>query len=166
MGFQTALSALKASSTAIDTVGNNLANLNTTGFKRSVVSFSDIMNSLGSSGNTQVGAGVGRAFTDRLFTQGLVTSTNNPLNAAVQGSGFFVVRPASAETGAASTGVNEYTRDGHFQIGSNGFLVTPFNSRVQGWNLNPQTGAIDSSGPVQDITIPLGSSLPPVVTST
>src|ERR1041385_2598943 len=92
--FSTALSALGAHSTAIDVVGNNLANLNTPGFKTNVVSFHDLVTqSLGAGlGETQVGFGVGRPVTLREFSQGAIQTTAGPLDCAIQGDGFFVIR--------------------------------------------------------------------------
>src|SRR5579862_3832635 len=103
--FSTALSALNADSTAIDVVGNNLANLNTTGFKASTVSFHDLVTqSIGAGlGETQVGFGVGTPVTLREFSQGAIQSTGGPLDAAIQGDGFFVVQ---TDVGT------EYTRGG------------------------------------------------------
>ena len=98
--FSTALSALDAQSTAIDVVGNNLANLNTPGFKTSVVSFHDLVTqSLGAGlGETQVGFGVGRPITLRQFSQGAIQSSSGPLDDAIQRDGFFIVQGASNQT--------------------------------------------------------------------
>src|SRR3974390_2974625 len=108
--FSTALSALSADSTAIDVVGNNLANINTPGFKASTVSFHDLVTqSLGAGlGETQVGFGVGTPVTLRQFSQGAIQSTGGPLDAAIQGDGFFVVQDNSGQT--------LYTRGGNFQV--------------------------------------------------
>src|SRR5215471_3494667 len=102
--FSTALSALSATSTAIDVVGNNLANLNTTGYKVSVVSFHDLVTqSQGAGlGETQVGFGVARPLTNRQFLQGAVQASSGLLDSAIQGDGFFVVKD--------STGAQLYTR--------------------------------------------------------
>ena len=83
--FSTALSALNATSTGIDVVGNNLANLNTTGYKESVVSFHDLVSqSLGAGlGETQVGFGVARPLTTRQFTQGALQASTGQLDAAI-----------------------------------------------------------------------------------
>src|SRR5579872_6691173 len=91
--FSTALSALKADSTAIDVVGNNLANLSTPGFKTSAVCFRDLVTeSLGAGlGETQVGFGTGQPLTVREFSQGAIQTSSGLLDAAVQGDGFFVV---------------------------------------------------------------------------
>src|SRR5271168_4134544 len=125
--FSTALSALSACSTAIDVVGNNLANLNTIGFKTSEVSFHDLVTeSLGAGlGETQVGFGVGTPLTTRQFTQGAVTTTGGTLDAAIQGQGFFVIQGPQGST--------EYTRAGNFQVDANGDLETATGEAVQGW---------------------------------
>src|SRR3954469_24666383 len=107
--FSTALSALNANSTGINVVGNNLANLNTTGFKNSQVVFRDLVTqSLGAGlGETQVGFGTGRPLTIRQFTQGAIQTSTGLLDAAVQGDGFFVLRDEAGNT--------LYTRAGNFQ---------------------------------------------------
>src|SRR5437660_1401345 len=92
--FSTALSALSATATAVDVVGNNLANLNTPGYKTSVVHFRDLVTqSLDAGlGETQVGFGTGRPLTIRQFSQGALQASGGLLDAAVQGDGFFVVK--------------------------------------------------------------------------
>src|SRR5579871_6035484 len=115
--FSAALSGLNASSTAIDVVGNNLANLNTPGFKASAVSFHDLVTeSIGAGlGSTQVGFGVGTPVTLREFSQGALQSTGGPLDAAIQGDGFFVVQDSNGNT--------QYTRGGNFQVNTQGILT-------------------------------------------
>src|SRR5271156_901661 len=106
ISFSTALSALSAFSTAISVTGNNLANLNTIGFKTSQVSFHDLVTQSISAGlgNTQVGFGVGTPSTAALFTQGALQTTGGTLDAAIQGDGFFLVQ--------ATDGATEFTRAG------------------------------------------------------
>ncbi|MCX6604636.1 MAG: flagellar hook protein FlgE [Acidobacteria bacterium] len=147
--FSTALSALAAHSTAVDVVGNNLANLNTPGFKASVVSFYDLVTqSLGAGlGETQVGFGVARPITLRQFSQGAIQSSNGPLDAAIQGDGFLVLRSKANAT--------IYGRGGNLQVDRNGSLLTATGERVQGW-ASP-TGVINTNLPVGDITVPVGS---------
>ena len=117
--FSTALSGLSANATAIDVVGNNLANLNTQGFKADTVTFQSLVTqSIGAGlGATQVGFGVGTPITLANFSQGALQSTGGPLDAAIQGDGFFVVS-------AAGTGNTEYTRGGNFQVNTDGQLTT------------------------------------------
>src|SRR5262245_15418959 len=114
--FSTALSALSAHSTAIDVVGNNLANLNTPGFKANTISFHDLVTqSLGAGlGETQVGFGVGAPTTLRQFSQGAIQSTAGPMDAAIQGDGFFIVEGPTQNT--------LYTRGGNFQVDTDGVL--------------------------------------------
>lgn len=158
--FSTALSALNASSTAIDVVGNNLANLSTPGFKPSTVIFSDLVSqSLGQGlGGTQVGFGTGVPLTFRQFTQGSIQQTSAALDAAIQGSGFFVVQDSNGNT--------EFTRAGNFLVDKFGTLRTSTGETVQGWTaLDPVTLEVNTNGPVGNITVPLGSLKPPVVTT-
>jgi flagellar hook protein FlgE len=155
--FSTALSALSAYSTAIDVVGNNLANLNTTGFKNSTVSFFDLVTqSLGAGlGETQVGFGVGTPITLGQFTQGAIQTTGGTTDAAIQGDGFFIVQGAN--------GATEYTRAGNFQVNQAGNLTTATGEEVQGWT--ESGGVLNTNTPVGSITIPTGTVLAPVPTT-
>src|SRR3954463_11314535 len=116
--FSTALSALNATATAVDVVGNNLANLNTPGFKTSVCYFRDLVTqSLGAGlGETQVGFGVGTPVTLRQFSQGAIQSSGGPLDASIQGDGFFIIKSAP--------GPIQYTRGGNFKVDTDGNLTT------------------------------------------
>ena len=156
--FSTALSALNANTTAIDVVGNNLANLNTPGFKESAVSFHDLVTqSIGAGlGATQVGFGVGVPTTLRQFTQGAIQSTGGPLDAAIQGDGFFVVEGNGGNT--------EYTRGGNFQVNTLGQLTTATRELVQGWTISG--GALNTNAPVGPVTVPVGTLAPPEATTT
>lgn len=130
----TGASGLSANSTALDVVGNNLANLNTTGYKTQRTLFRDQVYQIissGSAGSTSVGGtnaaqlgyGVNVGTVDTLFTQGAVNPTGRPLDAAIQGSGFFVLRSATGEV---------YSRSGSFGVDANGYLVDPATgARVQ-----------------------------------
>ncbi len=147
--FSTALSALGASATAIDVVGNNLANLNTPGFKASTVSFRDLVSqTLGAGlGETQVGFGVGRPVTIRQFSQGAIQVSSGPLDAAIQGDGFLVVRD--------SNGTQLFTRGGNLQVDRSGTVITATGERVQGWTNSG--GVLSTSGAITDIVVPGGS---------
>lgn len=155
--FQTALSALNATSKAIDVTGNNLANLNTTGFKQSTVSFRDLVTqSFGTVGRSQPGVGTDVTLV-RNFSQGSIQNTSNPLDAAVQGNGFFVLHTAS--------GGQLLTRAGNFHTDSNGYLTTLSGERVQGWTQLNANGTVNTSGPIGDIQVPAGSLQQPVATT-
>ena len=121
-------SGMKAQQLNVDTISNNLANVNTTGFKESRVSFQDLMyhtienagtpNSQGSQVPTgiQVGHGVRPGATQKMFTQGSLNNTGNALDLAIKGDGFFQVQLPDGSVG--------YTRDGSFNLDGNGQLVT------------------------------------------
>ena len=159
--FSTALSALAATSTAIDVVGNNLANLNSPGFKTSDVVFRDLVpQSLGAGlGETQVGFGTGQPLTVRQFTQGAVQTTSGLLDAAVQGDGFFVVKDTGGNT--------FYTRAGNFQADKAGNLLTDTGFQVQGWtNITSALAGVNTNGPIGNIVVPVGSLKPPAATTT
>lgn len=155
--FSIALSALKAQSEAIDTTGNNLANLNTTGFKGSTVDFKDLFSEyLGIDTGFQYGLGVGAPISNQEFTQGAIQSSQAPLAAAIQGNGFFVVNtPANQQL---------YTRDGNFIVDSNGVLKTQTGERVQGWTADAN-GVINSNMQPGDIIMPTGAVLPAKATT-
>lgn len=158
--FSSALSALSAMATAVDVVGNNLANLNTTGFKDSTVSFRDLVTqSMGSGlGETQIGFGTAQPLTFRHFTQGSVQTSSGLLDAAIQGDGFFVLQDTGGKT--------VYTRAGNFLTNKNGILLTNTGLRVQGWTtLDPLTHAVDTTGPIGDIVVPVGTLKAPTVTT-
>src|SRR5258706_13720987 len=157
--FNTALSALNADATAIDVVGNNLANLNTTGFKASTVSFHDLVTqSLGAAGlgETQVGFGVGAPVTLRQFVQGALQSPGGPLDAAIDGDGFFVAQ--------SSSGIQAYTRDGNFVVDNSGHLTMGTGEKLLGWNA--VGGLVDTNAPIGPITVPVGTLKAPTVTTT
>lgn len=155
--FSTALSALGAHTTAVDVVGNNLANLNTPGYKSSVVVFSDLVTqSLGAGlGETQVGFGVARPVTIRQFSQGAIQASSGPLDVAIQGDGFLVVKEPV-------TSAVLYTRGGNLQVNKMGQLVTATGFRLQGWN--ESNGVLDTTQPVTDVIVPVGSLRAPAPT--
>src|ERR1700733_5305628 len=111
--YSTALTGLLANTTALNVVGDNLANMNTQGFKSNDILFEDALTN--ATGSLQLGGGVQSTSTSRNFTQGSIATTNQPLDAAIQGNGFFVVQNPSGST--------QYTRDGSFTLNSTGQLV-------------------------------------------
>ena len=155
--LSTALSALSAASSAIDVVGNNLANLNTTGFKQNTVSFFEMMNTAGFNGlgESQIGFGVGRPLTFRQFSQGSIQNTSGALDVAIQGDGFLMVRN--------SLNATLYTRGGNLQVDKSGALLSPTGEKVLGWTQS--AGVLQTSGPPGEITLPIGALKPPVPTT-
>src|SRR5918998_2578285 len=125
--FSAGLSGLNANATYLSVIGNNLANINTVGFKSSSVTFQDLVSQTvgGSSVNPmQVGLGVTTGSISPVFSQGAIQNTREATNVAIQGSGFFIVRNDAG---------NSYTRAGNFTFDSAGKLVTPDGQYVQGY---------------------------------
>ena len=151
--FNTALSGLDANGVAVDVIGNNLANMNTTGYKESVAYFQNLVSESMNGGQTQVGFGVAPPLTITQFTQGAISASSGSQDAAIQGSGFFVVN---------DNGVTQYTRAGSFQVDLSGNLLTPSGQQVQGWMAT--NGVVNTGGPVGNITVPVGSMQAPVAT--
>ncbi|HMF77684.1 MAG TPA: flagellar hook protein FlgE [Bryobacteraceae bacterium] len=155
--FSIALSALQAQSAAINTAGNNLANMNTDGFKQSTVNFKDLFSErLGFAGGYNVGLGVSSPISNQLFTQGGIRTSTSPTAAAVQGNGYFVVKTA--------TNQQLYTRDGNFVLDASGALRTETGEAVQGWTATP--AGINTNGLPTDITVPTAATLPAVASTT
>jgi flagellar hook protein FlgE len=157
-----AISGLKNHQTFMDVVGNNIANVNTTGFKQSRVTFQDILSQTvrGPSGPQggrggvnpeQVGLGVLISGIDTIQTQGTLQSTGKLTDMAIQGDGYFVMSDGKQ---------NFFSRDGAFDLGIDGTLVNPSTGlHVMGWNTNPTTGLIDSSVPPTNLNIPVGAGM-------
>jgi flagellar hook protein FlgE len=159
--FSAGLSGLNANSVYLSVIGNNLANINTVGFKSSSVTFMDLVsqNAGGSSGNPmQVGLGVVTGSISPVFSQGAIENTREATNVAIQGNGLFVVRGDAG---------NAYTRAGNFSFNADGKLVTPDGYFVQGYTAtDPVTGAIVTTGTPTDIAVPPGVLRAPAATNT
>ena len=160
MSFSASLSGLNANQQALSVIGNNLANLNTTAFKASSANFADLVsqNVGGSSSNPmQVGLGVTTGSIATNFSEGGIQNTGVPTNVAIQGSGMFVIGPATDRA---------YTRAGDFSFDPNGVRVTPDGKKVQGYSVkDPVTGAIDTNNQPDNIVVPTGVLRPPVPTT-
>jgi len=158
--FSAGLSGLNANAVYLSVIGNNLANINTIGFKSSAVTFMDLVSQTvgGAAANPmQVGLGVVTGSISPVFSQGAIENTREATNVAIQGGGFFVVR---------GTEGNAYTRAGNFSFDSNGTLVTPDGYKVQGWTATNAAGQIVSTGTPGDVTVPPGVLRAPQATST
>jgi len=154
--FYSGLSGLQAHSEKLNVIGNNLANVDTIGYKSARMTFQDIYaQTLGSS--LQVGLGVQVASVDKSFTQGSLQTTGVATDFALQGNGFFVLRDPNAGS--------FYSRAGTFQFDKDGFLVDPSGQVVQGFTQKTATGAINATGTPADIQIPTGLTAPPNPTS-
>jgi flagellar hook protein FlgE len=160
MSFSSSLSGLNANQQKLSVIGNNLANINTIGFKSSSVNFSDLVSQSvgGSSANPmQIGLGVTTGSIAPNFTQGGMANTGVPTNVAIQGNGFFVLGDQNHRA---------YTRAGDFSFDSAGMLVTSDGKPVQGFTAtDPTTGAIVTTGQPGSIVVPPGVLRPPVATT-
>jgi flagellar hook protein FlgE len=160
MGFSSSLSGLNVNQQKLNVIGNNLANINTIGFKASTVQFMDLVSQSvgGSSANPmQVGLGVMTGSISPSFKQGGIENTGVPTNVAIQGNGFFVVGDA---------GNRSYTRAGDFSFDADGMLVTADGLPVQGFTAtDPVTGAIITTGQPSSIVVPPGVLRAPTPTS-
>lgn len=138
MGFQQGLSGLNGASKNLDVIGNNIANVSTVGFKASRVEFADVYaNSLFGTGALQPGIGTQVAAVSQQFNQGNLALTDNPLDIAINGNGFFVLD---------DNGSPVYSRNGQFQLDKDGYIVNNTGQRLMGLTNN-------ALGPLQITTI-------------
>jgi len=154
MSFQQGLSGLNAAAKSLDVVGNNIANSGTVGFKQSQAQFADVYaSSLTGAGGSNVGIGTKLAAVAQQFTQGNITSTNNPLDIAINGGGFFRMD---------NNGEVTYQRNGQFQLDKFGFVVNPSGARLTGYMADANgTLLTGSPGPLSINT----ADLSPQITS-
>lgn len=158
------VTGLQAHQIAMDVEGNNIANVNTVGFKYSRANFDDIIyqnsriatgpqNRHGGVNSMQVGLGTQINSTTKIFKQGSLQTTDKQTDIALQGDGFFMVSPDGGKT-------TYYTRNGDFSRDSVGNFVDNGGNIVQGWMRDEETGEIDPTRPISDINIPAGLTVP------
>lgn len=135
MGFQQGLSGLNASSKALDSVGNNIANSGTIGFKSANTAFADVFAATLGSGS-QIGIGTAVAGINQQFTQGNITVTNNPLDLAINGQGFYRL---------SNNGAVTWTRNGQFNLDKDGYIVNQSGYRLTGYLANSQNQIVPST---------------------
>lgn len=150
----TGISGLNANGEAMSVIGNNISNVNTTGFKQSRMLFSDVLSST-ISGGSQIGRGVQIQTVENQFTQGSFESTENSTDLAIQGDSFFVVQNGNGRY---------YTRAGAFNFDKDDILVNPDKLQVMGYGIIPGTGQAD--GVLKAIDLTSFSTTPPKMTST
>ncbi|HTW44918.1 MAG TPA: flagellar hook protein FlgE [Acidobacteriaceae bacterium] len=158
--FSIPLTGLESSTTELNTIANNLANMNTTAFKAQDVNFSDLFyQQIGESGSgdpLEVGAGSQVASTSTDFTEGSINSTGNQDDMAIggtTGAGFFIVQNGNT---------TEYTRDGTFTVSSAGNLTTQSGLNVMGYPV--VGGVVNTNAPLTSIQLPVGSAQQPAAT--
>ena len=146
--FSIALTGLQADSVALNTIGNNLANLNTTAFKSQQTAFADLfyqtVGTSGSGDSMQVGVGTRVAGTATNFTQGSLSTQTTSTDMALSGNGFFLVQNGNTQA---------LTRAGDFQLDSTGNLMTSDGENVMGYGV--KAGAIDLNGGLLPLQLPV-----------
>ncbi|TXH93361.1 MAG: flagellar hook protein FlgE [Rheinheimera sp.] len=139
MSFNIALSGLAAAQKDLDTTANNIANVNTTGFKESRAEFADVYaGSIFSPGRTKVGDGVSTSQVAQQFSQGALKFTQNSLDMAITGDGFFAMTPDLASRDMT------FTRAGAFKLSKDNFIVDNNGNLLQGYPVDPATGSASS----------------------
>lgn len=148
------VSGLMAHGDAISTVGDNIANTSTIGFKRSRASFNDLLG--GELGGQRLGGGVYLGHNQTMWEQGAITQTGNPMDVGISGGGMFVVRGNHGGRDG-----QYYTRDGRFQLDNQGYMVNQQGMRLQGYSITNGTRATG----IGDLQLGKRQS-PPVPTTT
>ncbi|MEV6850975.1 flagellar hook protein FlgE [Actinoplanes sp. NPDC051411] len=159
------ISGLHAHQQMMDVTGNNIANVNTVGYKASVVEFQDTLsqmlgaagapqNGQGGTNPAQVGLGVKNGGITANFAQGSQETTGRSGDMMIQGDGFFIARQGAEMM---------YTRAGQFTFDANGLLVNASGQPVQGWTA--KNGVVNAAGKPDDIRMPLGSTIAPAQTT-
>lgn len=168
------VSGLRSHQVYLDTVGNNIANVNTAGYKSGQVVFQDLLSQTmngagrpteiyGGTNPYQVGLGTTIAGVQKNFTQGSAQDTGRTTDMMIQGDGFFITRKVEG-------GGNFYTRAGSMSLDANGRFVTPSGAMLQGWQATPDPNAdggytVNPNRPPETIQIPLGQIQPPNATT-
>ena len=158
------VSGLQSHQVAMDVESNNIANVNTTGFKYSRANFSDLLaqtraiatapqGSLGGKNAVQIGLGSTVSSMTRIFAQGSVQNSDKNTDMAIQGDGFFIISPDGGNT-------YKYTRSGDFKFDAGGNFVDNNGFVAQGWLRDTITGKVDSTAPITNINIPPGLTTP------
>lgn len=159
--FGISVSGIKNSQKHIDVTSNNIANTNSYGFKKSRAEFADVYaNSIYSNSKTASGMGVVNTVVSQQFTQGSLSGdTGNPLDMAIQGNGFFVLKGNDSDS-------LSFTRNGAFQLDKEGYIVTATGDYLQGWDVNTDGTAtsLDLNG-TKKLQLPSDTGAPQMSTS-
>ncbi len=158
------VSGLQSHQVAMDVESNNIANVNTVGFKYSRANFSDLLaqtkaiatapqGQLGGKNPVQVGLGSTVSSMTRIFSQGSIQNSDKNTDVAIQGDGFFIISPDGGNT-------YKYTRAGDFKFDAGGNFVDNNGFVAQGWLRDPVTGKVDSTAPITNINIAPGLTTP------
>ncbi len=154
MSFQQGLSGLNVAAKNLDAIGNNIANASTIGYKSARAEFADVFANSLAGGGTQIGIGATVSAVKQQFSQGNIVTSSNPLDVAINGSGFFRL---------SNDGSITYSRNGQFSLDRDGFMVANGGARLTGYPADIN-GQVVSSTPV-DLRVSL-ANIPPQTTST
>ncbi|MGL5284877.1 MAG: flagellar hook protein FlgE, partial [Aeromonas sp.] len=148
MSFNNALSGVNAAQKDLNVTANNIANVNTTGFKESRAEFADVYaNSIFVNAKTQVGNGVATGAVAQQFHQGALQYTNNPFDMAIQGNGFFVLSDGLSNLDRT------FTRAGAFKLNESSYIVNNQGKYLQGYEINqdgtPKAVSLNATKPIQ-----------------
>jgi flagellar hook protein FlgE len=158
------VTGLQSHQIAMDVESNNIANVNTIGYKYSRANFSDLLaqtnqiatapqGSLGGKNAVQIGLGTTVGSVTRIHSQGSIQNTDKNTDVAIQGDGFFIVSSDGGST-------YKYSRSGDFKFDAAGNFVDNNGFIVQGWSRDTATGLVDSTAPISNIQIPPGLTTP------
>ncbi|OIP35400.1 MAG: hypothetical protein AUK27_04445 [Deltaproteobacteria bacterium CG2_30_66_27] len=138
----TAISGMDATGTQLSVIGDNIANMNTVGFKKSIVAFGDVLSQsiTNTAGSAQVGRGVLVQEVSPMMTQGAFETTENALDLAIDGDGFFTVN---------DNGARYYTRAGNFAVNRDGYITNPDDLRLQGYLADAAGNITGTTGDLQ-----------------
>jgi flagellar hook protein FlgE len=162
--MNSAIAGLRAHQTKLDVTGNNIANVNTVGYKSSTTVFEDTLSQVmrngsaptaqaGGTNPAQVGLGVKVAGITTNFEQGSAQNTGRSTDFMISGDGFFITQAGNEQL---------YTRAGSFSYDASGNLVTPDGALLQGWMATD--GVVDTNGPIRQLTVPFGDVMQPTET--
>ena len=155
MSFQQGVSGLNATSKSLEVIGNNIANANTFGTKIARAEFADVYaNALGGGGNSSVGIGVNVAAVAQQFTQGNITTTENPMDLAINGAGFFQVQEGANPI--------NYTRNGQFKVNRDGYIVNNAQGRLIGYQAD--NNGVIQPGSASPLRLPTSGVKPQATT--
>ncbi|MFJ5445694.1 flagellar hook protein FlgE [Methylobacillus methanolivorans] len=154
MAFQQGLSGLNAAAKSIEVIGNNVANASTVGFKQSRTEFADVYaNSLGGGNASKIGIGTKIAAVTQQFTQGNISNSQNPLDVAINGNGFFRM---------SDNGTISYGRNGQFQLSKDGYIQNASGQRLTGYSV---VNGVVQTGALSELRIDAADLAPQATTS-
>ena len=150
MSYQQALSGLGAASSDLDVIGNNIANSNTVGFKQGAAQFADMYaSSMATAVSNQIGIGTRLAEVQQQFSQGTITTTNQALDVAINGNGFYQL---------SNNGATVYSRNGVFHLDDSGKIVNSAGLQLMGYAAD--SGGVVSSASTVPLTVPTANIAP------